>query len=94
MIKSFKDKNLEKCWRTNQCNKFRTDLVRRVLMKLDLMDAATCLDDLKNPPSNRLHPLHGPEYKNCWAISVNGPWRLIFCFENEGIFDVRLEQYH
>ena len=94
MIRSFEDKNLEKCWRTDQCSKIRPDLVRRVLMKLDLMDAATCLDDLKSPPSNHLHRLHGTGYQKCWAISVSGPWRLVFRFENGESLDVRLEQYH
>lgn len=58
------------------------------------MDAASCLEDLMFPPSNHLHKLHGKEYKDCWAISVNGPWRLVFRFEENDIFDVRLEQYH
>ncbi len=62
-------------------------------MKLDSMDAATCLEDLANPPSNHLHPLKGV-YKGYWAISVNGPWRLIFRYEKGNIFDISLEQYH
>lgn len=93
MIKSFKDKNLERCWHYGACSKIRADMVKRVLMKLDSMDAATCLEDLKSPPSNHLHMLGGV-YKNHWTISVNGPWRLIFRFENNDIYDVTLEQYH
>ena len=62
--------------------------------KLDSMDAATCLDDLRNPPGNHLHTLQGRDYEGCWAISVNGPWRLVFQFEGGDIYDVRLVQYH
>jgi len=62
-------------------------------MKLDSMDAATDLEDLKNPPSNHLHELKG-NYKGYWAISINGPWRLIFKYENNDIYDVMLKQYH
>lgn len=94
MIRSFKDKQLEKCWKTGKCNKIRPDLKRRILMKLDSMDAATCLEDLMNPPGNHLHRLHGKGYENCWAIAINGPWRLVFSFNNNDIYDVRLEQYH
>jgi proteic killer suppression protein len=93
MIRSFKDKKLEQCWKEGECKGIRVDLKRRLLMKLDSMDAATCIEDLRNPPSNHLHPLKG-SYKGFWAISVNGPWRFIFRFENNDIFDVFFEQYH
>lgn len=94
MIKSFSDKDLENCWRFAKCHKIRPDLRRRVLMKLDSMDAATCLDDLRNPPGNHLHPLQGKHYQGYWAIAVSGPWRLVFVPENSDIYEVRLEQYH
>lgn len=94
MIKTFADKALEKCWRQGDCKKIRPDLKRRILMKLDSMDSATCLDDLKNPPGNHLHPLTGKDYEGCWAISVSGPWRLVFVPNNGDVEEVRLEQYH
>ncbi|KHD05167.1 hypothetical protein PN36_23075 [Candidatus Thiomargarita nelsonii] len=93
MIKSFKDKNLENCWRYDNCKSIKSALKKRVVNKLHYMDAATCLDDLRSPPSNRLHQLHD-EYEGCWAISVNGPWRLIFMFQDGDIYNVQLEQYH
>jgi len=93
MIKSFTDKALEKCWRYGDCKRLDANLKRRILMRLDSMDAATCLEDLKNPPGNHLHPLHG-DYQGYWAISVSGPWRLIFMHKNGDIHNVRLEQYH
>jgi proteic killer suppression protein len=94
LIKSFQDKTLEKCWHHGDCHKINSDLRRRVLIKLDSIDAASCLNDLKNPPGNNLHPLHGKEYEGCYAISVNGPWRLIFIPDNGDAYEVRLEQYH
>lgn len=94
MIRGFKDKQLELCWKIGTCKKMRPDLKRRVLMKLDSIDAAACLEDLSHPPSNHLHRLHGKAYADCWAISVNGPWRLVFRLENNDIYDLRLEQYH
>ncbi len=41
-------------------------------MKLDSMDAATCIEDLRNPPGNRLHTLQGKDFAGLWAISING----------------------
>ena len=93
MIKTFKDSNLENCWKWDKCSKINQIIKRRVLMKLDSMDAANCLEDLLNPPSNHLHSLRG-DLKGYWAISVNGPWRLLFRYEQGDIFDVYLEQYH
>lgn len=95
MIRIFKDKKLEGCWRRGDCAKVRPDIKRRVQMKLDSMDAADCLNDLRHPPSNHLHSLHA-EYAGCWAISVNDPWRLIFRYDEDSndIYDIELKQYH
>ncbi|MGD9153501.1 MAG: type II toxin-antitoxin system RelE/ParE family toxin [Gammaproteobacteria bacterium] len=93
MIRSFKDIILEKCWKEGNCKKLKSEIKRRVLMKLDSIDAATCIDDLRNPPSNNLHQLHG-KYEGFWSVSVNGPWRLIFKLQNNNIYDVQLLQYH
>ena len=93
MIKSFTNKYVEELFKNGKSKKIKKDLQRRVLMKLDSMDAATCIEDLRNPPSNNLHKLSG-EYKGLWAISVNGPWRLVFRLEDSDIYDVMLLQYH
>jgi proteic killer suppression protein len=94
MIRSFKDQGLEKCWREGRCNKVPAKLQHRVLMKLDSMDAATCIEDLRNPPGNHLHTLKGKEFAGLWAISINGPWRLVFRHEEGHIYDIQLLQYH
>lgn len=93
MIKNFNDKQLENCWRKGNCKGIRQDLIRRMLMKLDSMDAANTLADLRNPPSNHLHSLKG-EYEGYWAISINGSWRLIFKLINNDIYEIMLIQYH
>jgi len=90
---NFKDKELEKCYLYNNCGKIKTDLQRRVLMKLEWIDAATCTEDLRSPPSNKLHDLKG-EYLGFSTISVSGTWRLIFKFVNGNAYDVQLVQYH
>lgn len=93
MIKSFSDKTLENCWRYGNCHQIKQDLKRRILIKLDLMDAATCIDDLKNVPGNHLHQLQG-NYQGYLSIAVNGPWRLIFIIDNGNIYNIKLMQYH
>jgi toxin HigB-1 len=93
MIQSFKDKDLEKLWITGNSKKINLKLFKKILMKLDSMDAAACIDDLRNPPGNNLHQLQG-KFTGCWAISINGPWCLVFKLRNSDIYDVVLLQYH
>jgi proteic killer suppression protein len=92
-IRSFKNKQLEKCWLSGKCAKVDAKLQSRLLNKLDYLDAATEIEDLQFPPSNHLHPLQG-KLKGYWAISLNGPWRLIFQFKNGHAYNVYYENYH
>ncbi|MEE9573565.1 MAG: type II toxin-antitoxin system RelE/ParE family toxin [Candidatus Neomarinimicrobiota bacterium] len=92
-IKSFKDKQLEKCWQSGACGKIDANLRSRLLNKLDYLDAAVEIEDLEFPPSNQLHPLKG-KLKGYWAISISGAWRLIFQFENGNADNVFYDNYH
>ena len=92
-IKSFKDKNLEDCWRFGKCGKVNAKLRQRILNKLDYLDAVIDITDLEFPPSNKLHPLKG-NLKGYWTIAINGPWRLIFQFENGDAYSVYYDNYH
>lgn len=92
-IKTFKDKQLEKCWIQGSCGKVDARLRTRLLNKLDYLDAAVEIEDLEFPPSNKLHLLKG-KLKTYWAISINGPWRLIFQFKNGHAYDVYYDNYH
>jgi proteic killer suppression protein len=52
---------------------------RRAARKLEYVNLATRLDDLKVPPGYRLHALTG-ERKGQYAIAVNDQWRICFRF--------------
>ena len=93
MIKSFKQSWLEEFFHKGKHKKVPTQLSARLVRKLDMMNAAKELLDLTSPPSNHLHQLHG-DRQGQWALSVNGPWRLCFKFEDGDIFDIELIQYH
>lgn len=66
---------------------------KRLLRKLDMLNAAKELIDLSSPPSNHLQSLSG-DREGQWAISVSGPWRLCFNFEEGDIGNVELIQCH
>jgi len=61
--------------------------------KLDMLDAARDLMDLKAPPSNHLEKLKG-HLAGLWSIRVNEQYRLIFRFANGNADQVRIVDYH
>ncbi|MBW2639569.1 MAG: type II toxin-antitoxin system RelE/ParE family toxin [Deltaproteobacteria bacterium] len=79
MIKTFADKHTRDFFLTGKSKQFQPDLLRRAMRRLEYVDFATCLDDLKVPPSNRLHALKGKR-KGQHSISINNQWRICFNF--------------
>ena len=62
-------------------------------MKLNAIDAATHLEDLALPPSNRLENLKG-ERKGQWSIRINDQWRICFKWHNGNAGQVEIVDYH
>jgi len=57
------------------------------------LDAATSLKDLSPLKSVGLHRLDH-DRKGQWAMTINGPWRLCFRFEDGNAYDVEIVNYH
>ena len=93
MIVKFKQSWLEDFWNTGSSKRIPEEISQRLLRKLDLLNSATDIIDLRSPPSNHLHKLSG-DRKGQWAISVNGPWRLCFNFKDGDVYNLELVQYH
>lgn len=93
MIKSFKQTWLEDFWNSGKSKHISPEISKRLIRKLDMLHSAKEIIDLRSPPSNHIHKLHG-DRKDQWAISVNGPWRLCFRFKDGDIYDLELVQYH
>jgi len=64
-----------------------------LMRKLQILDAACVLDDLKVPPGNRLEALAG-DRKGQYSIRVNRQWRLCFKWSNGEAKEVELVDYH
>ena len=62
-------------------------------MRLIQVNAATTLDDLRFPPSNRLEALKR-DRRGQWSIRINDQWRVCFRFEGGDAFDVEIVDYH
>jgi len=73
--------------------KIPPEIIKRAIRRLEYIDLATCLQDLKLPPSNRLHALSG-DRKGQHAIAINNQWRICFHFIDGDAYDVEITDYH
>ena len=78
--------------KTSRVRRFPPEIVKVALRKLDVLNGAHRLDDLRSPPANRLESLKG-NLAGFHSIRVNNQWRLIFRWE-DGVYDVSLTDYH
>ena len=93
MIKSFADKRTRDRFLEATAARVPSELARRAARKLEYIDLAARLDDLKVPPGNRLHALKG-DRRGQYAISVNEQWRLCVRWANGDAYDVEFCDYH
>ena len=68
-------------------------MVETALVKLDSLNGAASMLDLRSPPGNRLEALKG-ELKGRHSIRVNDQWRLVFRWQGNDAHEVRLTDYH
>ena len=69
------------------------DVLRTARRKLDMINAATSLADLRSPPANRLERLRG-DLAGQHSIRVNDQWCIVFLWTNGEAHQVRLLDYH
>lgn len=93
MIKTFADRRTRDLFLTGAARRFPADLASRAARKLEYVDLATTLDDLRVPPGNRLHALKD-DRKGQYAIAINDQWRVCFRFVDGDAFDVEVCDYH
>ena len=63
------------------------------LYKLDVINAAQNIDDLKSPPGNRLELLKG-DLAGYHSIRINSRWRIVFRWDSNAAHDVQIVDYH
>ncbi|OBX08074.1 hypothetical protein QV08_05365 [Gallibacterium salpingitidis] len=74
-------------------SKIPANLTNVLARKLDMINAAENLNDLRVPPANRLELLE-PKENKFYSIRVNKQYRLIFHFENGEISNLYLDPHH
>jgi proteic killer suppression protein len=65
----------------------------KAMARLQLLDAVQTMDEIPPLASIGLHKLKGAR-KDQWAMTINGPWRLVFEFRNGDAFEVEIVDYH
>jgi proteic killer suppression protein len=93
MIKTFADKRTHDLFVTGAAKRFPPDLAARAARKLEYVDLAASLNDLKVPPGNRLHALK-EDRRGQYAIAISDQWRICFRFEDGDACEVEVCDYH
>ena len=93
MIRSFRSRETERIWQGDRSRKLPEDIQDRALRKLRQLDAAASIDDLRNPPGNRLEALKGDRAGQL-SIRINDQWRICFRWADRDAVDVEIADYH
>ena len=92
MIRTFKDKELEKLFQ-RKYSKCPEKLHKRLRNRLYLMDTAASKEDLAALPGGFLEELGG-DRQGQFSLRVSGNWRLCLLWDGTNIYDVELIDYH
>ena len=92
MIRSFRCSETRKLASDQPVRRFRA-IERSARRKLELLAAATTLDDLRSPPGNRLEALKR-DRAGQYSIRINDQWRLCFRWSSDYAYDVEIVDYH
>ncbi|MGU3537769.1 type II toxin-antitoxin system RelE/ParE family toxin [Methylobacterium sp. A54F] len=93
MIRSFRCKHTQALLAGEGCHRAWRAFAAVAERKLDLLDAAAEIGDLRSPPGNRLEKLSG-DRNGQWSIRINDQWRICFRWSENGPEDVEIVDYH
>lgn len=93
MIKTFRDKDTERLFNREPVKRFR-EIERAARRKLEMLDAAEVMDNLRYPPGNRLEALKGNR-RGQHSIRINDQYRVCFVWGyDNNVYDVEVCDYH
>jgi proteic killer suppression protein len=92
MIQSFKDEETAEFFEARKSRRWQ-NIKLVALRKLDMINAAAVLTDLRIPPGNRLETLLG-DRSGQHSIRINDQYRICFVWEDNGAHEVEIVDYH
>lgn len=93
MIKNFADTETEKVFNREFSRKLPPDIQRNARRKLELLNVAKVLNDMRIPPGNRLEKMVG-DRDGQHSIRINQRWRICFIWRNGAAHNVEIVDYH
>ena len=93
MIISFADKRTANVFYGVRDGAFPGQLLQRARGKLDRINSAASLHDLRMPPGNRLERLKG-DRQGQYSIRVSRGWRICFVWKDGDAFEVELSNHY
>jgi proteic killer suppression protein len=93
MIRSFGDKETEKLFGREFSRKIPTHIQRAARRKLEILDGAETLSDLRIPSANHLEKLTGNRTGQ-YSIRINEQWRICFGWQEGNAYNVEIVDYH
>jgi toxin HigB-1 len=93
MIASFRCGQTQKIFDGEFSSAFPSEIQNTVRRKLRVMHAAINLNDLRQPPGNRLEKLSG-DREGQHSIRVNDQWRICFVWEDGAAHHVELTKHY
>ncbi len=93
MIKSFASKETERLFNRQFSRKIPPGIHQIARRKLEILDAAEAIQDLRIPPSNHLEKLSGNR-KGQYSIKINIRWRICFEWRGGDAHNVEIVDYH
>src|SRR5262245_6665445 len=97
MIRSFRDQASADLFHGRDSKEARRrlpkQLWRAAARKLDAVDQAAALGDLRVPPGNQLEALRG-DREGLHGIRINDQYRICFIWSDAGVENVEVVDYH
>jgi proteic killer suppression protein len=78
---------------SKHARKIPNTIYKTAIRKLDMVNAAKVIEDLRIPPNNRLEQLKG-NLKEYHSIRINNQYRVIFKWKDNNAYDVDIVDYH
>jgi len=94
VIRSFRDAETKRLWLTGTSRRNPPPSLRRAaLRKLQLLESATRLEDMRAVPGSRLESLKG-DRNGQFSIRINDQYRICFAWKDGDAFEVEITDYH
>jgi proteic killer suppression protein len=92
VIQSFADEETRTVFLTGTSRRWNR-IARVAARRLEALDFASAVEDLKEPPGSRLEKLRG-DRKGQWSIRINDQFRICFRWDGKDAWDVEIVDYH